>query len=175
MAHVIGRGRYAREAYPTAPGGGGSGTGATGPTGPSAGPTGATGATGHTGATGSTGATGPSGSNFLPPTVQDAAGSTVNLLQAAVNNRVVDSTGAQVTEQFPIAPVNGDVVIVSLAGGSVANPVLLAARGGFTIENPGNPGNFSAANGTVALTDQGQTGWFQFQSAFGRWKQIVSS
>ena len=167
----------------------------TGPTGPSAGPvgpTGTTGATGHTGPTGAsvtgptgapsavtgptggTGPTGPSGANFLPPAVQDAAGATVNLLQAAVNNRVVDSTGAQVTELFPTAPVNGDVVIVSLAGASVANPVLLTSRGGFTIEDPGNPGNFSAANGTVALTGQGQTAWFQFQSAFGRWKQIVS-
>jgi hypothetical protein len=109
----------------------------------------------------------------LPPAIQDAAGSTVNLLQASVNNRVIDSTGAQVTEQLPAAPNNGDVCIFSLAGASVTNPVLITARGGFTVENPGNPGNFSAANGTVAMTGQGQNCWFQFQSAFGRWKEIV--
>ena len=75
MSFIIGRGRYAREAYPRAifPGATGSTgppDGLTGPTGPtgSTGPTGATGAasvvtgpTGPTGATGATGATGPLG------------------------------------------------------------------------------------------------------------------
>jgi hypothetical protein len=143
MSLLIGRGRYARETYPVAPGASGS----------------------------RVGPTGPAGSNFLIPAIQDAAGATVNLLQAAVNNRVIDSTGDQVTEEFPVAPNNGDVVILSLAGGSVPNPVLLIARGGFTIEDPGNPGNFSAE--PVDMTDPGQKAWFQFQSIPGRWKEIV--
>jgi len=63
VSYIIGRGRYAREAYATAPQSGGTGgsTGSTGSTGAS-GSTGITGA-GVTGATGSTGSTGPSGAS----------------------------------------------------------------------------------------------------------------
>jgi len=65
MAHIVGRGRTARETYPSRVA---SSTGATGPSGGptgstgSTGSTGATGATGPTGATGATGSTGPTGS-----------------------------------------------------------------------------------------------------------------
>ena len=64
MSHIIGKGKYKAETYPTQGQVGGGGAGATGATGPE-GPTGpggpGTGATGATGASGPQGATGPAG------------------------------------------------------------------------------------------------------------------
>jgi hypothetical protein len=144
-------------------------TGVTGATG--VGVTGVTGATGTNGVTGATGPTGVAGA--IPAPAQFPAGSTVNLAQALVSNTAVTTVGAQSTVQLPTTPNNGDIAIIKAVGASVDAPLLIQARGGATVENPGNPGNFSAANGTVSFTVQGQVGWFQYQSANTRWIQIV--
>jgi hypothetical protein len=112
---------------------------------------------------------------FLVPPVSLAAGGTANLLTLPVNNIWANSTGAQDTVLLPIAPNNGDVVMVKMDGASVASPVLVTARGGFTVENPGNAGNYSPANGNVTITSQGQNVWWQFQSANGRWGIITNA
>ena len=159
MSHIIGRGRYARETYPRAllPGA----TGSTGAFGGPAGPTGAastvTGPTGPTGNTGPTGPTGPTGAIGITVTPA-AAGSTTTLSAARWNVVVATVPGAQSTVNFPSgAGVRvGDQVTIALSGPSTSNPVLANATGGFVLEDPGNPGNFSSANGQVAVTGQGQ-------------------
>lgn len=178
MAFLIGRGRYAREVYPTA-----SLPGARGPTGAAGGPTGPTGAastvTGPTGSTGATGSTGPTGATgatgAIGPTVTNAiAGSTTTLGAARWNVVTVAVPGAQATVNMPSgAGVQvGDQVTVSLLGPSTSNPVLVNATGGFTIEEPGNPGNFTAANGQTDLSGQGQTAtWMNIGGSV--WKEIV--
>lgn len=82
MSLIVGRGRYARETYPSTSKGG-----STGPTGPSAGPTGATGATGATGSgptgsTGSTGATGSAGGGGVTPAYGVAYGASSTVIGA---------------------------------------------------------------------------------------------
>jgi hypothetical protein len=91
-----------------------------------------------------------------------------------------DPSGATAaTVQFPSAPNNGDIVVVVPAqastptsGAGVTGGVTLTARGGASIENPQSPGNFSAANGSVANTTFGPT-WFMYETAKTRWVEIV--
>ena len=175
MSFVIGRGRYARETYPRTLHGA---TGSTGPTdaltGPT-GPTGATGPTGTTGTTGPTGATGVTGALVAPTITNAAAGSTTNLSAARWNVVTVATPGAQATVNFPSGAgvIVGDQVTLSLLGASVSNPALATATGGFVIENPGNRGNFTGANGTVSVSGQGQNvTWMNVGGSV--WKMIVN-
>ena len=163
----------------------GQGGGATGPTGPlgptgPAGPTGstglgATGPTGPLGPTGPVGATGPTGPlAALPLWVAVPVGSSISVPpQTATLFYAIDSTGAQTTFDLPASgsAIDGQTVIFKLVGASVANPVLLTAGAGTTVENPGNAGNFSATAGTVSIAQQGAIFGIKYQAASTRWIQ----
>ena len=115
MSLIIGRGRYARETYPTAPAAGGAGgTGAFGPTGSagstgSAGPTGSasTGATGPAGgasSTGATGARGPTGANGAGSTGPTGAGGSAGATGAT------GAAGTIAAPAFAITPNGGSAL-----------------------------------------------------------------
>jgi hypothetical protein len=106
MSHIIGRGRYARETYPS---GGVSGvTGITGPSGPS-GPTGPTGP-GITGPTGPLGPTGPSGGPTGPTGagVLSTAFTAVTVQQSLPANATTSVAGGGVS----IAVNAGDKLLI---------------------------------------------------------------
>ncbi len=114
MSYIIGRGRYAREAYPSIPSQGNSSTGATGatgPIGPGGGATGATGASGTVGSMGATGATGNTGTTGAAGTT-GATGSTgaTGHTGSTGTTGAVGATGSTgVTGSFPATtPVQGD-------------------------------------------------------------------
>jgi len=81
------------------------------------------------------------------------------------------SGGTSATVNLPTAPNSGDITIVKADGPAIGAQPKVTARGGFTVENPSNPGNYSAANGTVTLVNPGQVVWWQFSST--KWGQIV--
>jgi hypothetical protein len=112
---------------------------------------------------------------FLPPSILANPGSTTNLPQGPVNNVLATSTGSAAKIILPAAPVDGDAVIVHNLGASVSSPTLVTATGGSALENPGDPGNFSAVNGTIALTGQGQCVWWQYQLSRVQWTLLVNS
>jgi hypothetical protein len=128
MAHIVGRGRYARETYPEGPGGGSGG--GTGPTGPSNGPTGETGTTGVTGPTGptgvngaatNTGATGPTGPTGVPGTATNT-GST----------GPTGASGASLEFGSFFALIPGDTAVTAVAAGTgvaQGTPMLLPQNG----------------------------------------------
>jgi hypothetical protein len=107
-----------------------------------------------------------------------AAGSTTVLAAARWNVVTVATPGAQATVDLPSGGrvLVGDQVTVSLLGASVTNPVLVTATGGFVVEEPGNPGNFTAANGTTSLAGPGQNATWMYVGSIGgnpTWKEIV--
>ncbi len=112
---------------------------------------------------------------FLPPPTLVNPGGAVTLPQGPVNNVLATSTGSAAKITLPAAPIDGDVVAIHNLGASVSSPTLVMAQGGSALENPGNPGNFSAINGTVALTGQGQCVWWQYQLARVQWTLLVNS
>jgi hypothetical protein len=67
--------------------------------------------------------------------------------------------------------VDGQVVVIKLAASSVSSPVLIKAGAGTTVENPGNPGNFSATAGTVNIAEQGAVYGLKYQATGTRWVQ----
>jgi hypothetical protein len=175
---------------PTGPAGasGATGAGATGATGPSGGPSGATGPAGATGATGAVGSTGPQGVpgatgatgpqgptgpasilSSLWTTV--AAGATVNPV-IANTMYAADSTGATVTFILPSAPTDGTSFIAKLRGSTVSNPVRITAGAGDIVENPENPGTFSAVAGTVSMSTPGAVAGFKYQTSTSEWIQF---
>ena len=113
----------------------------------------------------------PTGGVFGTPTSLPA-GTTDNLSEAPVNNRWYNSTGAQNNAELPATPNNGDLVILKNVGANVAAPLLITARGGFTVELIGTGagrGNFSAANGLTSFSDQGGTVCLQADTTNNRW------
>jgi hypothetical protein len=106
-----------------------------------------------------------------------APGSVVDIQRAPVSNDWYDSTGAQNTAQLPVAPQGGDIAILKNVGASVSAPLLVQARGAFTVELMGSgagPGNFSAPNGTTNFAAQGGCVILQADAANSRWGVIAS-
>jgi len=101
-----------------------------------------------------------------------AAGATVAVpSQQSPLKYAIDASAAQVSMDLPVTPIDGQTVLFKITSNATVAPVLLVAGGTTTIENPGNPGNFSAAGGTVAMAGQGQLFGVTYQATGTRWIQ----
>jgi hypothetical protein len=107
------------------------------------------------------------------PWIQVPAGSVVSVpSQVGDLYYAVDSSGLQVTFNFPGTPaIDGQLVVIKLAAASVSSPVLLVAGAATTIEDPNALGTFSSIAGTVHMSVQGALFGVKFQISTSRWIQ----
>ena len=117
-------------------------------------------------------------SSVLTPPLDVPAGTVYDMVRGGPNNLWFLS-GAQSTAELPDGAQNGDVALLKLvgdfsgAGGS--HPLLILPRGGATVEVPGDPGTYTAADTQTSYAGTGGNLYYQFDSAGPRWGLIGSS
>jgi hypothetical protein len=84
---------------------------------------------------------------------------------------LADSTGNRISFNLSAGATGGDWFLVHFVGATFGVPALFNAGTGTTIENPQNPGVFSATAGTVAVSSVGATVAWEFDGTNSRWAE----
>ncbi len=83
----------------------------------------------------------------------------------------VDSTGAgQVTINAPSPSDGQNLVVADWKGNAALKPIKIAGLGGFTVADPGNPGNYGSP---VAISTQGGVASLKASSVQKKWLSVT--